>query len=57
MQKRIGKDGKRFGLLKFATMLKDSPNMNLGTVTVKDDPRVLIFSNHSVSSLKAQFLR
>jgi len=43
IQDRIGKDGKRFGLLKFATMLKDSPNMAMGTVTVKNDPRVLPF--------------
>ena len=41
VQQRVGKDGRRFGLLKFATMLKDSPNMGTGTVTVKDDPRVL----------------
>lgn len=41
VQQRVGKDGKRFGLLKFATMLKDSPNLGTGTVTVKDDPRVL----------------
>jgi lipopolysaccharide/colanic/teichoic acid biosynthesis glycosyltransferase len=30
-----------FGLYKFATMLKDSPNIGTGTVTVKGDPRVL----------------
>jgi len=40
-QKRIGREGKHFGLIKFATMLKDSPNIGTGTVTVKDDPRVL----------------
>lgn len=38
---RIGKNGKRFGLIKFATMLKDSPNLGTGDVTVKNDPRVL----------------
>ena len=43
VQQRVGKDGKMFGLLKFATMLKDSPNMGTGTVTVKDDPRILPF--------------
>ena len=43
LQERIGKDGKPFKLIKFATMLKDSPNMGTGTVTVKDDPRVLPF--------------
>lgn len=41
VQQRVGKDGKKFGLLKFATMLKDSPNIGTGTVTVQDDPRVL----------------
>jgi len=41
IQQRVGKDGKMFGLLKFATMLKDSPNMKMGTVTVKNDPRIL----------------
>lgn len=40
-QKRIGKGKRAFEILKFATMLKDSPNMGSGTVTVKDDPRVL----------------
>jgi lipopolysaccharide/colanic/teichoic acid biosynthesis glycosyltransferase len=43
LQDRIGKDGKVFKLMKFATMLKDSPNIGTGTVTVKDDPRVLPF--------------
>ena len=42
-QDRIGLHGKSFGLLKFATMLKNSPNVGTGTVTVKDDPRVLPF--------------
>ncbi len=42
-QERIGVDGKSFMLLKFATMLKDSPSIGTGTVTIKDDPRVLPF--------------
>ena len=41
LQERIGKDGKLFKLVKFATMLKESPNIGTGTVTMKDDPRVL----------------
>lgn len=41
LQERIGKDGKLFKLYKFATMLKDSPNIGTGTITTKDDPRVL----------------
>ena len=40
-QKRVGKNGNLFNLLKFATMLKDSPNIGAGTVTLRDDPRVL----------------
>ena len=40
-QKRIGRNGKPFGVLKFATMLKDSPNLGTGTITKKRDPRVL----------------
>lgn len=43
MQQRVGRGGMPFGLLKFATMLKDSPNIGTGTVTLKDDPRVLPF--------------
>ena len=41
IQQRVGKDGEMFGLLKYATMLKDSPSLGTGTITVKDDPRVL----------------
>lgn len=41
LQSRIGKGGKAFNLYKFATMLKNSPSMGTGTVTVKGDPRVL----------------
>ncbi len=39
-QSRIGRFGKPFGILKFATMLKDSPNMTTGHITVRRDPRV-----------------
>lgn len=41
VQKRVGRYGKDFGLLKFATMLKDSPNIGNGDITIKNDPRVL----------------
>jgi lipopolysaccharide/colanic/teichoic acid biosynthesis glycosyltransferase len=44
-QERVGRNGKRFGLLKFATMLKNSPATGAGDVTVKDDPRVLPFGH------------
>ena len=41
MQNRVGKDGKTIKLYKFATMLKNSPNIGTGTVTTDHDPRVL----------------
>jgi lipopolysaccharide/colanic/teichoic acid biosynthesis glycosyltransferase len=41
LQERIGKKNLPFNILKFATMLKNSPNMGTGDVTVKNDPRVL----------------
>jgi lipopolysaccharide/colanic/teichoic acid biosynthesis glycosyltransferase len=40
-QERIGYKNKPFNILKFATMLKNSPNIGTGDVTVKNDPRVL----------------
>lgn len=40
-QMRVGKDGKEFGLLKFATMLRDSPNLPGGLFTAENDPRML----------------
>ena len=41
LQERIGEGGEEFKLFKFATMLKNSPNIGTGTVTVRRDPRVL----------------
>ena len=40
-QNRVGREGKYFELYKFATMLKNSPNIGTGTVTLKNDPRIL----------------
>lgn len=40
-QERIGKGRKPFYVLKFATMLRNSPNMAGGVLTQKDDPRIL----------------
>ena len=40
-QTRVGKDKVPFQLLKFATMLKDSERIGAGTVTLKNDYRVL----------------
>jgi len=41
LQERVGKYREGFKLFKFATMLKDSPSIGTGTVTMKNDPRVL----------------
>lgn len=41
LQERVGQDEKLFKLFKFATMLKNSPSIGTGTVTMKGDPRVL----------------
>ena len=40
-QPRVGYKGELFSILKFATMLKDSPNMGTGMITVRGDPRIL----------------
>lgn len=45
LQERVGKHAELFKLFKFATMLKNSPNIATGTVTIKNDPRVLPFGN------------
>ena len=39
-QDRIGYHNGVFGIWKFATMLKNSPNMGTGSLTVRGDPRV-----------------
>ena len=41
LQDRVGQHGQYFKLYKFATMLKNSPNIGTGTVTLHNDPRVL----------------
>ncbi len=42
-QRRIGRNTETFGIWKFATMLKNSPNMGTGSQTLRDDPRVTSF--------------
>ena len=42
-QTRVGKNGNLFELIKFATMLENSPNIGSGEITIKNDPRVLPF--------------
>lgn len=41
LQERIGKFGKSFKLIKFVTMLKNSPNIGSKDITIHNDPRVL----------------
>jgi lipopolysaccharide/colanic/teichoic acid biosynthesis glycosyltransferase len=39
-QKRVGYKNRYFYIWKFATMLKNSPNMGTGSLTLRNDPRV-----------------
>ena len=41
LQKRVGRGGKDFRVYKFATMLRNSPNLPGGVLTQKNDPRIL----------------
>ena len=43
LQKRVGQNENIFNVIKFATMLKNSANMKGGTITTKNDPRILPF--------------
>ena len=42
-QKRVGYKNKTFDIWKFATMLKNSPNIGTGEITLRNDPRVTAF--------------
>lgn len=42
-QKRLGYKNRVFNICKFATMLKNSPNMGTGEITLRNDPRVTKF--------------
>ncbi len=42
-QKRIGYKNRPFGIWKFATMVKNSPNIGTGAITLRNDPRVTRF--------------
>lgn len=44
-QKRIGKKNQPFFIWKFATMLKNSEKIGTGTITTRNDPRVLPFGS------------
>ena len=39
-QDRVGFQNRKFSIWKFATMLKDSPNMSGGEITLRNDPRI-----------------
>ena len=41
LQQRIGLNNKKFGIWKFATMLKNSPNLTGGLHTTRRDPRLM----------------
>ena len=43
LQERLGFQNKKFNIIKFATMLKNSPNIGTGSLTLRGDPRVLPF--------------
>lgn len=42
-QTRVGRNGRCFELLKLATMLRASPTIGAGEITLKNDPRILPF--------------
>ena len=44
-QTRVGYNNQNFKILKFATMLSNSANMGSGSLTLKNDPRVLPFGS------------
>jgi lipopolysaccharide/colanic/teichoic acid biosynthesis glycosyltransferase len=44
-QRRIGKRNQAFFIWKFATMLKNSEKIGTGTITTRNDPRVLPFGS------------
>jgi lipopolysaccharide/colanic/teichoic acid biosynthesis glycosyltransferase len=41
LQPRIGQHGRIIQLIKYVTMLENSPNLGSGDITLKNDPRVL----------------
>ena len=43
LQQRLGFLNKKFNIIKFATMLKNSPKLGSGSLTLRGDPRVLPF--------------
>ena len=41
LQERLGFKKQKFKIIKFATMIKDSPKIGTGSLTLRNDPRVL----------------
>ena len=46
LQDRVGFKNKFFRIVKFATMKENSPNMGTGSLTLRNDPRVLPFGKY-----------
>ena len=45
LQNRVGFKNKNFKIIKFVTMLSNSENIGTGSLTLKNDPRVLPFGS------------
>ena len=45
LQERLGYLNQPFKIIKFATMLKDSPNIGTGSITLRGDARILPFGH------------
>lgn len=45
-QNRIGRFNSRFGIYKFATMVKNSLNIGTGAITLRNDPRVTLVGKY-----------
>lgn len=45
LQNRVGYKNQNFKIIKFATMLSNSENMGTGSLTLRNDPRVLPFGS------------
>ena len=43
LQERLGYKNKKFKIIKFVTMVKNSPKIGSGSLTLRNDPRVLPF--------------
>lgn len=43
VQKRVGHNNRLFNIIKFASMLKKSPHIGTGEITLRNDPRVTKF--------------